>query len=140
MEILLIRADDGTPAALLPSTAGRGATVLCAPNASVAAQRLYPDRRIEVKALYAEPRSRGGLLGWMLTPRPDDESAEAVKRRVIDSAVRLTQLAKADQEASLVAGPRLLRLVAYKLGSIGWHGPLLRGFKPGQARRFRYGA
>jgi hypothetical protein len=139
LKIILIHADDATPAALLAQAAGPGATVLCAPNASMAAQRLYPDRRIEVKALYAEPRSRGGLLGWMLRPRPDDEAAEAVKRRVIDCAVRLTQLAKSDQAASLVAGPRLLRLVAFKLGAIGWQGPLLRGFKPGEARHFHYG-
>ena len=139
MDILLICADDGI-AATLPSTGGRGATVLSAPAACQAAQRLFPDRRIEVKPLYGEPRMRFSLLAWMLKPDPDGESAEEVKRRVVDASIRLTQLSKSHGEGSLVGGPRLLRLIAFKLASIGWRGPIVRGFKPGEARRFSFGS
>ena len=140
MDILLICADDHTPPALLAVNPGRGATVLCAPDAAQAAQWLYPDRRIEARALYQEPRTRARLWRWMLKAGPEDETAELVKRRVIDTAVRLTQVAKSDGETALVAGPRLLRLVGFKLGAIGWRGGQLRGWRPGQTRRFSYGA
>lgn len=111
----------------LPVQAGIGPLVLCAPQPpSVAtAQRLYPDRRIEVKTLYREPKLDEGrwLLGWMLRARPSEESHEDVRRRVIDTSVRLIGLAKEEGEATLVAGPRMLRLLAIKLNSIGYRGP-----------------
>ena len=135
-------------AALVPS--GPGGPALCSPDAGAVAtaQRRYPDRRIEVHERFREPRlgGDGGPAGrlrrlrWMLRPGPADESSESVRRRVIDSTVRLVELAKAHQESSLVAGPWLLGLVAFKLNGIGYRGPILRAFKPGESRLYLYGA
>ncbi len=129
MKILLRCQAPAATVASLPSLPGPGPLVLCAPQPdSVAtAQRLYPDRRIEVKTLYREPKLDEGrwLLGWMLKARPNEESHEDVRRRVIDTSIRLIEVAKKDGEATLVAGPRLLRLLAIKLNSIGYRGPLL---------------
>jgi len=63
-----------------------------------------------------------------------------VRRRVIESSVRLVELAKLHQESTVVAGPWLLGLVGMKLAGIGYRGPILARFKPGECRRFRYGA
>lgn len=132
---------------VLPREPGQGPTVLCAPqSAAVAtAQRLFPDRHIEVKTLYGEPAlgSPGlprslALLRWMLAPPKGAESAEEVRRRVVDTAVRLVGGTKSQDEALLVAGPALLRLLAFKLNAIGFIGPLVRGFKPGRRRVYRY--
>ncbi len=127
----------------LAREAGPGATVLCAPQseAVATAQRVFPDRRIEVKKLYAEPDLGGagaGLLAWMLAPSRDSEAAEDTRRRVIDTSVRLIEVAKAQEEAVLVAGPALLRLLAFKLNAIGFTGSFLFGFKPGERRVYRY--
>jgi hypothetical protein len=127
--------------------AGQGSPILCAsqPTAVATAQRIYPDRRIEVKSQYREPalrppklpgRWRPGtwrrlsLIAWMLSPA-GGEGAEEVRRRVIDSTGRLIGFAKEHDEAVLVAGPALLRLVAFKLNGLGFRGPLFRPFKPG---------
>src|SRR5580700_9627307 len=94
---LLCQARDGA-IALLPREAGQGATVLCAPQppAVATAQRIFPDRRIEVKTLYAEPDlgSATGfmdlrLLRWMLLPSRGGESSEQARRRVVETSVRL---------------------------------------------------
>lgn len=132
----------------LPVLAGPGCLVLCAPQpeAVATAQRLYPDRRIEVKTLYREPRigaQRGpfrslGLLGWMLKAGPADEPNEEARRRVIDSSIRLIEVAKKDGEAVLVAGPQLLRLMAFKLNAIGYRGGFLGGFGAGEEKLYRY--
>lgn len=131
----------------LPREPGQGATVLCAPQpAAVAtAQRLFPDRRIEVKTLYAEPDLGGGgrfnglrLLRWMLLPAHGGEAAEDAHRRVVDTSVRLIEIAKTRQDAVLVAGPVLLRLCAFKLNAIGFTGGFLFGFKGAERRVFRY--
>jgi hypothetical protein len=133
------------PAEALPGLAvqaGQGALVCCSadPAAVATAQRVFPDRRIEVKSLYREPGLNAGrsLLGWMLHARPGEESHEEVRRRVIDSSIRLIAVAKEQDESSLVAGPRLLRLLALKLNSIGYRGPLLAAWKPGDERHFSY--
>jgi hypothetical protein len=128
--------------AALKPLPGPGGIVLCAPqpDAVATAQRLYPDRRIEVKTLYREPLldEGRGLLGWMLRARPAEEAHEAVRRRVIDTSIRLIEVAKQDGEATLVAGPRLLRLLAFKLNSIGYRGSLLRGMGAGEERIYEY--
>jgi hypothetical protein len=127
--------------------AGQGSPILCAsqPAAVATAQRIFPDRRIEVKSQYREPalhppalpgRWRPGtwrrlsLIHWMLRPEVG-EAAEEARRRVIDSTGRLIGLAKEHDEAVLIAGPALLRLVAFKLNGLGFRGPLFRPFKPG---------
>ncbi len=126
---------------------GPGATVLCGPQpeALATARRLYPDRRLEVKRLYAEPDlgpSRGPeawrLLRWMAHPAPAAEPAEEVRRRVVETGVRLVQLAREHEEGTLVAGPLFLRLLAFKLNAIGYGGGFLRGFRPGEGRSYRY--
>ncbi|HXC63282.1 MAG TPA: hypothetical protein VNZ67_02935 [bacterium] len=141
-----------SPAPELPAlpAEGPGGPALCSPNAEAVAtaQRRYPDRRIEVHERFREPGLAGATspagrlrrLRWMLRPGPGDESAESVRRRVIDSTVRLVELAKAHQESTLVAGPWLLGLVAFKLNGIGYRGPILRTFKSGESRQYRYGA
>jgi hypothetical protein len=143
---LLCQAREGA-IAKVPREPGPGATVLCAPQpAAVAtAQRLFPDRRIEVKTLYAEPDLGAAtgfmdlrLVRWMLVPSRGGESAEQARRRVVDTSVRLIEIAKSGQDPVLVAGPALLRLVAFKLNSIGFMGGFLLGFKPGERRVFRY--
>lgn len=142
MKILLRCQSPADQAGRLPVQAGPGSIVLCAshPDAVASAQRLYPDRRIEVKTLYAEPKLEPSrwLLGWMLHARPGEETHEVVRRRVIDASIRLIEVAKQDGEATLVAGPRLLRLLAFKLNSIGYRGALLRGVKAGRVREFEY--
>ncbi|HTB23055.1 MAG TPA: hypothetical protein VK914_10140 [bacterium] len=143
---LLCQAREGA-IARLPREAGQGATVLCAPQplAVATAQRLFPDRRIEVKTLYAEPDLGTAtgftdlrLVRWMLLPSSGGESAEEARRRVVDTSVRLIEIAKSHQDPVLVAGPALLRLVAFKLNAIGFMGGFLLGFKPGERRVFRY--
>ena len=127
--------------------AGAGSTVCCStqPTAVATAQRVFPDRRIEVKAQYREPIlnppklpgrwrpsawRRLSLISWMLSPE-GGEAAEEARRRVIDTTGRLIGLAKEHDEAVLVAGPALLRLVAFKLNGLGFRGPLFGAFKPG---------
>ena len=132
----------------LAKLAGQGAPVLCAPQppAVATAQHLYPDRRIEVKTLYGEPQLDPhrplyrllGLWGWMLAPGPQDEASEMVRRRVIDTNIRLIQVAKEHGEATLVAGPLFLRLIAVKLNAIGYRGPLLSAPKAGESRVYEY--
>ncbi|HTA16525.1 MAG TPA: hypothetical protein VK786_02120, partial [bacterium] len=64
--------------------------------------------------------------------RPEGgEAAEAARRRVVDCSVRLIGLAKEHDEAVLVAGPALLRLVAFKLNGLGFRGPLFKAFPVG---------
>jgi hypothetical protein len=126
---------------------GQGATICCAsqPTAVATAQRIYPDRRIEVKTVYNEPalrvpglpgRWRPGawrrlsLIAWMLRPE-GGEAAEAARRRVVDCSIRLIGLAKEHDEAVLVAGPAMLRLVAFKLNGLGFRGPLFKAFPAG---------
>jgi hypothetical protein len=127
---------------------GPGGTVLCAPQpAAVAtAQRVFPDRRIEVKKLYAEPELGKdfrafpslALLAWMLFPGAGAEAPEEARRRVIDTSVRLIEISKSQEDAVLVAGPALLRLMAFKLNAIGYTGGFLTGFSPGERRVYRY--
>jgi hypothetical protein len=74
----------------------------------------------------------------MLHARPDEESHETVRRRIIDTSIRLIDVAKQDGEATLVAGPRLLRLLAIKLNSIGYRGALLGPRRPGQRCDYSY--
>jgi len=146
--VLLCQGPPGALAALTPS--GPGGPALCSPHADAVAtaQRCFPDRRIEVHERYREPGLAGTAgpaggwrrLAWMLRPGPGDESAESVRRRVIDGSVRLVELAKQHQESTLVAGPWLLGLVAYKLNGIGYRGSILRAFKPGESRAYLYGA
>ena len=126
---------------------GQGAPVLCAPQptAVATAQRIYPDRRIEVKSQYREPNlrlpnlpghwrprtwGRVSLIAWMLNPS-GGEAAEEVRRRVIDSTGKLIGLAKEHDESILIAGPALLRLIAFKLNGLGFRGPLFGAFTPG---------
>jgi hypothetical protein len=140
----------GAPRSASLPVSGPGGPTLCSPDpeAVSTAQRCFPDRRIEVQDRYREPAlaggggSAGGLrrLRWMLHPGRGDESAESVRRRVIDSSVRLVELAKQHQESTLVAGPWLLALVAYKLNGIGYRGPIFRRFRPGESRSYQYGA
>lgn len=127
--------------------AGPGGTICASshPAAVATSQRIYPDRRVEVKAQYREPvlnppklpgrwrpntwRS-ASLLNWMLRPE-GGEAAEETRRRVIDTTGRLIGLAKEHDEAILIAGPAMLRLVALKLNGLGFRGPLFASFKPG---------
>lgn len=135
-------------AAALARESGPGATVLCAPQpeAVATAQRVFPDRRIEVKKLFSEPALGRGfsafpslaLLAWMLLPPEGAEAPEDARRRVIDTSVRLIEIAKGQDEAVLVAGPALLRLLSFKLNAIGFTGAFLSGFKPGERRVYRY--
>lgn len=142
MKILLRCQSPADQAGQLPVQAGPGSIVLCAshPDAVASAQRLYPDRRIEVKTLYAEPKldPRRWMLGWMLRARPSEETHEVVRRRVIDTSIRLIEVAKQDGEATLVAGPKMLRLLAFKLNSIGYRGGLVTGIRAGKVREFEY--
>lgn len=142
MRIILRCQAPAADSARLTPEGGQGPLLCCAPqpDAVATAQRLFPDRRIEVKTLYREPQLDEGrwLLGWMLHARPSEENHEEVRRRVIDTSIRLISLAKEHEEATLVAGPRLLRLLAFKLNSIGYRGPLLSGYKPGEERHFDY--
>lgn len=127
---------------------GPGSTVLCAsqPEAVATAQRVFPDRRIEVKTLYREPdlgpRFKGfqalALLSWMLLPSDSGEAAEEAKRRVVDTSIKLIDQAKQHQEAVIVAGPVLLRLLAFKLNAIGYQGSFITAFKPGERRSYAY--
>ena len=127
--------------------AGPGGTICASshPAAVATAQRIFPDRRVEVKTQYREiqlspPRLPGrwrpktwrslSLLLWMLRPE-GGEAAEEARRRVIDTTGRLIGLAKEHDEAILIGGPSLLRLVALKLNSLGFRGPLFSSFKPG---------
>jgi|GEM_PF-6647253 hypothetical protein len=147
--IVLVCQSPASALAALP-VEGPGGPALCSPDAGAVAtaQRRYPDRRIEVHERFREPSlanasgpaGRLRRLRWMLRPGPGDESAESVRRRVVDSAVRLVELAKAHQESTLVAGPWLLGLVAFKLNGIGYRGPILRPFKSGESRLYRWGA
>lgn len=141
---------------MLAARPGQGATILCSPQptAVAAAQKLYPDRRIEVKTLYREPLAppprlpwlrlrphawqRLGRLWWTLGLGPGPETHEALKRRIIDTSIRLTEIAKQSDEAVLLAGPALLRRVALKLVSIGWKGEFLRAYSWGDERSFDY--
>ena len=116
------------------------------PDAVALAQKAYPERRIEVHERFREPSLAGcgnpgtfRRLAWMLRPSQGDESAESVRRRVIDSSVRLVELAKLHQSSTLVAGPWMLGLVAFKLNGIGYRGAFLRGFKAGERRSYVYG-
>lgn len=142
MKIVLRCQASGSTLRTLPALDGPGPLVCCAPqpDAVATAQRLFPDRRIEVKTLFREPGLLEGrsLLAWMLKTRDGEESPAAVRRRVVDSGVRLIQVAKADGEATLVAGPRLLRLLSFKLISIGYQGRFWRGFREGEARIYEY--
>lgn len=145
---------------LVPAASvGPGGPVLCAPQAAAvaSAQRLYPDRRIEVKTHYREPALRvPQWQGWDLRPAwwerlnrlgqafaegeasPDFEPAQELRRRVIDSSIRLIEIAKQYDEAVLVAGPGLCRLLGWKLASIGYAGPLLTPPRWGRERVFTY--
>jgi hypothetical protein len=136
----------------LDAQAGPGATVLCAPQptAVATAQRVFPDRRIEVKTLYREPGmavpglpgrwkprtwARLSLWRWMLSPSGGEDPQEA-KRRVIDTVGRLIGLAKEHDEAVLMAGPVLVQLVALKLNALGFRGPLYTGPRGGVERAY----
>ena len=127
--------------------AGPGGSICASshPAAVATSQRIYPDRRVEVKAQYREPVLKpprlpgrwrpatwrsASLLHWMLRPE-GGEAAEETRRRVIDTTGRLIGLAKEHDEAILIAGPALLRLVALKLNGLGFRGPLFAAFKPG---------
>ena len=144
---LLCQAEPGQVAQLAREI-GAGSTVLCAsqPEAVATAQRVFPDRRVEVKTLYREPdlgaRFSGfknlALLSWMLLPSQSGEPAEEAKRRVVDTSIRLIEQAKLHQEAVLVGGPVLLRLVAFKLNSIGYTGAFMSSFKAGERRSYAY--
>lgn len=127
--------------------AGPGGTVCASshPAAVATSQRIFPDRRVEVKAQYREPLltppklpfrwrpntwRRLSLIRWMLKPE-GGEAAEEARRRVIDTTGRLIGLAKEHDEAILIGGPAMLRLVAFKLNGLGFRGPLFGAFKPG---------
>ncbi|MES2202504.1 MAG: hypothetical protein V4498_09650 [candidate division FCPU426 bacterium] len=127
----------------IPLHPGQGPLVLSAPDpVSVAfATRLFPDRRIEVKALYGEPRLSPGvlsLLGFLAGLKKADETPEHLKARVVACATRLIGISKSDGEGIMVAGPILSRLLGLKLAGIGYRGPFLRSPRPGIRREFEY--
>jgi hypothetical protein len=142
MRIILTAQAPGGLLSRLTPIPGPGSLVCCAPqpDAVATAQRLYPDRRIEVKTLYREPGLHQGrwLLAWMLMAKPGEESHEDVRRRIIDTSVRLIGVAKEEDEAVFVGGPRLLRMLAIKLNSIGYRGPLLGTADPMRAAEYSY--
>jgi hypothetical protein len=142
MRIILTAQAPSEALSRLAPLAGPGSLVCCAPqpDAVATAQRLYPDRRIEVKTLYREPGLHHGrwLPAWMLKAQPGEESHEDLRRRLIDTSVRLVGVAKEEDEAVFVGGPRLLRLLAIKLNSIGYRGTLLSGWKAGEGKGYQY--
>jgi hypothetical protein len=124
---------------------GQGPVVLCAPGVQAVdfATRLYPDRRVEVKAEYADPQIKPGLLSlplFLMGLKKTDESPEKLKARVVACATRLIGVSKSDGEAVLLGGPILISLLSFKLVSIGYRGPFLDGVKPGSRRVFEYQA
>jgi hypothetical protein len=131
-----------------PRELGPGSTVFCAAGKdSVAtARHIFPDRRIEVKTLFVEPNLGAAgsgfpslsLLRWMVFPPDGADSAEETRRRVVDVSVQLIARAKESGDAVLVAGPVLLRLLAFKLNAIGFTGGFLLNIKPGERRPYRY--
>ena len=135
---------------------GGGGIVLCSAQtaAVAAAQRLFPDRRIEVKGAYLDPRpslpklpwlrlkplawQRLALAWWSLAGKSSGEEPETFKRRIIEASVRLTEVAKQADEAVLVAGPLMLGRIALKLASIGWRGRFMRAFAWDEERSFEF--
>jgi hypothetical protein len=59
---------------------------------------------------------------------------------VIDTSVRLIEIAKGQGDSVIVAGPDLLRLLAFKINAIGFVGGFFTGFGPGERRVYRYQA
>ena len=135
---------------------GPGPTVLCASTRSAldTASKVFSDRRLEVRPLYDDPLVPAPRVPW-LRLKPErwrrlsfrawqwgiQESAEApeeVRQRVIQAVIRLTEIAKADDETALVAGPGFLRLLSWKLISLGWQGPFWGFQRPLESRFYRY--
>jgi hypothetical protein len=138
-----------------PDDPGPGALVLCSPATSAVdyAARLFGDRRIEVKPAYADPllqpprwrgRLRPGAWEWLAMAGfftgwvKSDESSEQVKQRMVQLATRLIGIAKDHDEAHFVGEPLMIRLLAFKLPSIGYRGPLTRRIRYGHSYDFEY--
>jgi len=135
---------------------GPGPTVVCASSRAAldTASKVFSDRRLEVRPLYDDPlvpAPRIPLLrfkperwrkisfrAWQWGIQNCPESPEEVRQRVIQAVIRLTEIAKADDEAAIVAGPGFLRLLSWKLVSLGWQGPFWGMQKPLQSRTYRY--
>jgi hypothetical protein len=134
---------------------GPGAQVLCS-NARAAVEsagRLFKDRRIEVKPEYGDPLLNPPALGLRLKPAgwrflarlsfflgwgKNPESPDAVRARMVALATKLIGLAKQEKEAHFVGEPFMIRLLALKLMSIGYHGPMLRPIRYGKSYAFEY--
>jgi hypothetical protein len=140
-------------ASRLSHNPGPGSPVLCSTSKSAVeyASRLYPDRRIEVKAGYADPEPAPVSLGLRLRPGfwrflskakillgRGPEAPEILKRRVIEASSRLIELSKAHGESAMVAEPMILMLVAFKLAGIGFRGPFWRWPRYGQSLHFEF--
>lgn len=138
-----------------PDDPGPGAMVLCSPAKAAVdyAGRLFSDRRIEVKPAYADPvlnapalnlklspnawrflAKLGFYTGWVTSP----ETSEETKQRMIGVVTKLTGIAKDHDEAHFVGEPMLIRLMSFKLASVGWQGPLLSRVKYGHSYDFEY--
>jgi len=139
----------------LPEDPGPGAPVLCS-SATAAVEyagRIFKDRRIEVKPAFADPileppnfRWRMRPLSWRFWSRlgffsgwiRSEESPELVKQRMVQLATRLIGLAKEHEEANFVGEPFLIRLLALKLTSIGYAGPMTGCARYGHSSDFEY--
>ena len=140
MKIVLQCAEPGVAPQVL---AGQGGPVLCSPEKVAVdfATRLYPDRRVEVKASYADPELKPGALNFLLFlagVKKYTESPEALKARMVACATRLIGVSKSDGEGAFVGGPLMIRLLSFKLVSIGYKGPFLGRVKAGERREFEY--
>ena len=105
------------------------------------AKAWFPDQPVKVSKAYAEPKIGPGLLNriaFAMGRAPQDESHEELKRRVVEAVVALVDGAKKKQSSAYVGGPLMVRLLGYKLASIGYHGPLLSPVRPGSVREYRF--
>lgn len=139
----------------MPDDPGPGAMVLCSPAKAAVdyAGRLFADRKIEVKQDYADPILNPPAWGLKLRPSAwrfwaragfftglirSEEAPEVLKQRMVQLCTRLIGIAKDHEEAHFVGEPFMIRLMALKLSSIGYHGPLLRRIKYGHSYDFEY--
>lgn len=103
--------------------------------------RMFPDRRVEIKAEYADPNIRPGFLSlplFLMGLRKADESPEKLKSRMVACATRLIGVSKTEGEAVFLGGPVMISLLSFKLVSIGYRGRFLGKVKPGARRVFEY--
>lgn len=138
-----------------PDDPGPGVAVICSSAQAAVdyAGRMFSDRRIEVKPAYADPLLHAPSLGLRLRPLAwrrlaqlgffsgwlkSEEPAEAVKQRMVGICTRLIGLAKEHEEAHFVGEPLMIRLMTFKLSSIGYRGPLLHRIRYGYSYDFEY--